>query len=1090
MGIQKSISGSTRFEAIERQLNDFDFSAVSVGEDGRNPDWLRSILTHVLASPHPSVLFAGSDLACLFNQVFSDLLGHERPRRSHLLGRSLFRFLRSRSAGVLDLFQRALAGEAGHLAEVAISVRRPGGATRLWFTVTAMPLYDPDGQVIGIHCWGQDITRHFARDHPVCSVGRAVGELCTVFERSPAFVAMLNGPQHVVEMANASMRRLAQNRPLIGLPFVDALPEIRCQDFDRLLDRVWCTGRPLSVRARPVSIGSGAERKTRYLTLVIQPLKDGSGRVQGLFIQGNDVTEGVLAQQREQLANARNAHFAAVVTASADAMVSFDLDGKILTWNPAAERIYGYTVEQAVGRSVSMVIPTELQRELRDCISRVKAGELYSLESMRQRKTGEQFRAAISIAPILDPQGQVVAVSAMSRDITETHQVQQALLESEARFRSIADQVPVMMWLTGVDGRIGYISRQWLLFLSHGRPPGLDSEWPEADDQWLNYVHPNDQERVASTFWQAHAKQATYRVEYRMRRGDGKWRWMLDTALPRQGPDGLFLGLGGATIDITYLRESERARAAINEQFRMLVNLTPTIVWEAAADGQLTKISDRWFKFSGQSSAGSVGDAWQAALHPEDTPTLYQAWEGHDGGDGLIEQEVRLRRHDGVYRWFLIRAAALHGFEGELSGWIGVTNDIHDRKMAEVALREENVTLEARVAEVTAEREQAQLALLQAQKTEALGQMTGGVAHDFNNLLQAITNCLAMIEIRVPDNPQLRPILDAGCQAVERGAKLVQQLMAFARRQALHPQSVDLRDRVLAMSDLMSRSVRADVALEIALVKGLWPVEVDTTQLELAILNLVVNARDAMPEGGNLRIAACNVMLPEDALSKVEQGAELVGRFVRVSVSDTGTGMTREVLERAFDPYYTTKEVGKGSGLGLSQVFGFARHSGGAVWIDSAEGQGTTMHVILRHSTLPPVAMERALPVVLAGGCVRTARVLVVEDDPIVAMTVASALEDAGFDVRQAITADEALPIVKAGRIDLVFSDIVMPGRMNGIDLATEIRCLAPDLPVVLATGYSENVVRIEGVRVIPKPYRIDQLLGVLDSVLERVPEN
>ena len=410
---------------------------------------------------------------------------------------------------------------------------------------------------------------------------------------------------------------------------------------------------------------------------------------------------------------------------------------------------------------------------------------------------------------------------------------------------------------------------------------------------------------------------------------------------------------------------------------------------------------------------------------------------------------------------------------GQVAGLFVEGSDVTEAKRAEQTLQQLNATLEARVAEEVAERERVQVTLLQTQKTEALGRMTGGVAHDFNNLLQALSGCLHMIERRA-GNPRIQPLVDAGRQAVDRGAKLVQQLMAFARRQALRPEPVDLRDRVLGMSELLNRALRADIRLEIELAAGVWPVEVDPTQLELALLNLVVNARDALPGGGSLVIRAVNrSVMPGDP--QVPDG--LSGDFVQLTVSDTGTGMPADVRARAFDPFFTTKETGQGSGLGLSQVYGFARHSGGIAWIDSEEGRGTTVGLLIRRSATAPAA-EAGAATVESAASRHGGRVLVVEDDPIVALTVATALEDAGFTVTRAAMADEALALLAAGGFDLLFSDVVMPGAMSGVDLAQAARRLHPGLPVVLATGYSEEVARATGVLVLPKPYRIEHLVG------------
>ncbi|HEV7372286.1 hybrid sensor histidine kinase/response regulator [Arenibaculum sp.] len=395
---------------------------------------------------------------------------------------------------------------------------------------------------------------------------------------------------------------------------------------------------------------------------------------------------------------------------------------------------------------------------------------------------------------------------------------------------------------------------------------------------------------------------------------------------------------------------------------------------------------------------------------------------------------------------------ALRGFRSERAAHLALRREAEQRAEAEERLR-------------------------QAQKMDALGQITGGVAHDFNNLLQALSGCLALIDRRAK-LPEIRPLIEAGQQAIDRGAKLVQQMMAFSRRQALRPEPIDVRDRVLAMSQLLDRVLRADIPLETEFGPGLWTVEVDPTQFELALINLAVNARDAMPEGGTLAIGAANATLgPGDP-------SGLTGDFVRLWVSDTGCGMPPEVAARAFDPFFTTKPVGEGTGLGLSQVHGLAHQSGGTAWIESTPGAGTTVVLLLRRSLAPVGAADGAVAPVAA---VRRdgRRILMVEDDPVVASTVGAALAEAGYEVARVSTADDALPLLASrARIDLLFSDVVMPGKRSGIDLAMEARRLRPELPVILTTGYSEKVARADGFPVLAKPYRIDDLIRALDAAL------
>ena len=372
-----------------------------------------------------------------------------------------------------------------------------------------------------------------------------------------------------------------------------------------------------------------------------------------------------------------------------------------------------------------------------------------------------------------------------------------------------------------------------------------------------------------------------------------------------------------------------------------------------------------------------------------------------------------------------------------------------------------------------AERAQAEQSLRQAQKLDAIGQLTGGVAHDFNNLLQAIAACLRLLARKTRD-PELAPLLDAGQQAVERGARLTRQLLGFARREAVLLEPTDIRARLLGMSDLLARALRADIVLDVAVDPGLWPVEVDPTQFELAVLNLAINARDALPHGGRLRIAATNAAAgPRDP--RVADGDS-----VRVTVADTGSGMTPEVLARVFEPFFTTKPVGKGSGLGLSQVHGFARQSGGTVEIESEPGRGTTVSLLLPRSDKTPAATLDGAALSAAPGAIAGKHILMVEDDPLVAGIVGSALVEMGFNIRRAANAEEALSALEIGAPDLLFTDVVMPG-MNGVDLAREARRRYPRLPVLLATGYSEDIAAAGGTfSVLAKPYQLDTLAKAL----------
>ncbi|SDB10436.1 ATP-binding protein [Belnapia rosea] len=390
-----------------------------------------------------------------------------------------------------------------------------------------------------------------------------------------------------------------------------------------------------------------------------------------------------------------------------------------------------------------------------------------------------------------------------------------------------------------------------------------------------------------------------------------------------------------------------------------------------------------------------------------------------------------------------------------------------------------NAALRAQIAE----RERIEESLRHAQKIEAIGQLTGGVAHDFNNLLMVISGGLDMLG-RQRDPQRRKVLMDGMRQAASRGAGLTRQLLAFSRRQPLKAEPVDLRRQIGGMRELLDRSLRGDVHVSLDFAEGLWPVEVDPGELELVMLNLAVNARDAMPAGGTIAIRGVN--------RPAFDAEGLRGDFVELSVADTGTGMTPEVQARIFEPFFTTKDIGKGSGLGLPQVYGFAQQSGGTVRVETEIGRGTCIRLLLPRSTRVPTALERHLLDLQAARPTheRLGHVLLVEDDDEVAALVGQMLAELGFEATRAASAAAALGALADGRdIDIVFSDVMMPGGMNGVDLAREVKRRQPNLPVVLTTAYSEAAkqhAEAEGIAVLPKPYRLEELASTMRMALGR----
>ena len=411
---------------------------------------------------------------------------------------------------------------------------------------------------------------------------------------------------------------------------------------------------------------------------------------------------------------------------------------------------------------------------------------------------------------------------------------------------------------------------------------------------------------------------------------------------------------------------------------------------------------------------------------------------------------------------------------------------------AQAQLRELAGTLELKVGERTrdlaaandrlhaeiAERERAEARLVQAQKMEAVGQLTGGIAHDFNNLLTAVIGSLDLL-LRRSDDEKARRLAGNALQAAERGARLTAQLLAFSRRQRLSPTPLQPNDIVSGMGDLLARTIGRHVRVETRLDPNLWQALADPTQLEVMILNLAINARDAMPAGGRLTIATANLeSVPAQLASELAPG-----EYVAISVSDTGTGMSPAVLARAFEPFFTTKEMGKGTGLGLAQLYGFARQSGGTARIDTKEGEGTIVTLYLPRTRQ---LGEAARPAYLEVRPLPRTRVLVVDDDDDVRLVAATMIEELGYDVVSAATGEAALKLLASDDFALLLTDVAMPG-MNGVDLAASVRAAHPDLPIVFATGYADLQTFGAGLaeeRLLKKPYRISEIAALISEAL------
>ena len=401
-------------------------------------------------------------------------------------------------------------------------------------------------------------------------------------------------------------------------------------------------------------------------------------------------------------------------------------------------------------------------------------------------------------------------------------------------------------------------------------------------------------------------------------------------------------------------------------------------------------------------------------------------------------------------------------------------------QQASERIRASNELMEKRIAEAVNENKRAQDALLQNQKLEALGKLTGGIAHDFNNLLQTISAAVE-VSLRFAVKEPVKMAMQSAKRAVQRATKLTRQLTTFGRGTISLPATLDLSAHINEFRDLIEGALRGNIGLHFDMPDELWRVYVDPVQLELAVLNAALNARDAMPHGGDLYISASNVTVAPGRLADVPPG-----EYVRLIIRDTGVGIPAEHLPRVFEPFYTTKEVGKGSGLGLAQIYGFARQSGGAAMLDSAEGRGTSLTLYLPRSVQVAEVQPETRPAVTHAAS-EPVNVLFVEDDELVSDVLVPGLQASGFNVITAVDAASALAALRRDHVDIVLSDIVMPGQGDGFYLAQEIRRTYPDLPIVLATGYSDALRASSPFRILLKPYTLEDAKAALEQELSRV---
>jgi two-component system, cell cycle sensor histidine kinase and response regulator CckA len=773
------------------------------------------------------------------------------------------------------------------------------------------------------------------------------------------------------------------------------------------------------------------------------------------------MTDDRLFHQVLEALRQSEARYRHLIEHATDIIYTHTLDGRIITVNKVVETVLGYSREELVGKSIfGLIVPEHRDLSRRMAEEKVQSPSVtsttYTIEALH--KNGDRVPLEVSTQVITD-QGAPLAIQGVARDVTERQRAARKLQEREHFYRTITERSTDILVITDGDGTVRYLSPSFEAVLGYKGETLLGQ-------QRFDLVHPDDVARLERMLQDLVANVTEFStIEVRVRDSGGKYRHM-DLRARNLLADPIINGIVIDCRDVTDRKLAEQALRRSEERFRKVIETSGEGIAIRDPAGYLTFANSRFAEMLGYPVGEMIGKHVREIVAPEFLTVLQQSFERRKRSGHAESIDLQFVRRDGGKVDAIIAASPMYDEHGNFIGSLGMITDITERKRLEAQLR-------------------------QSQKMEAVGRLAGGVAHDFNNLLTAIRGHVDLLLQELEPGSALREDVQEIGKAAVRAASLTQQLLAFSRRQMLQPVVLHLDDVVRDIESLLRRLISEDIALDITLKAGSSRVRADRSQVEQVLMNLVVNARDAMPNGGRIRIVTSTIVVDEE-FTRTNPGA-MPGEYVKLCVEDTGVGMDPQTLSHVFEPFFTTKDVGKGTGLGLATVYGIVKQSGGYIRVTSEIGRGSTFEIYLpevQDPVLPGREAERALPVDEREG----GTILVAEDEDAVRALTVRILRKRGYQVLEARDGRNALDIAREydGDISLLVTDVIMP-HMGGRELSERLAEIRPDIKILFMSGYTDDQLLQRGVlqsgsgNFLEKPFTPDALASKVREVLETV---